>query len=419
MNDDERYPLIPPERRQLLQRLREHPAAPRWTMDCGDRLTARGLERVRAYERDLFASTRTNGPVPDWVRTLSAHCLADVPFYRNRGGRDFESLPCVTREDIRRAPWSFVPDSQPLDDMIDYFTAGTTGQRMDVLSHPDVASMRLPIYRKALASRGITLEGGEGRVAIAFVCSQSSTYTYASLSSFLGGAASVKINLNPADWLDPADRARFLDDCQPEIVTGDPLAFLDLAALPVSIKPKAMISSAMNLLPPVQEQLERRFGCPVIDIYSTTETGPIAYRNGDAFEILAHDVFVETIDGEIVVTVGRNPFLPLLRYRTGDYGRLSDRGIEQFEGRAPVVFRATDGRAINTIEVTLIMRHFPLAQYNVHQVADGSLTVRTSGATFSRDELASMLRALFGAGQVIAFDELPRAGRKVVPYTAG
>jgi len=349
------------------------------------------------------------------VHALTQRCLRDVPFYRKRGGTTFETLRPIERDDIRREPWSFVPDDEPLDQLIDYFTAGTTGQRMDVLSHPDVASMRLPLYRKAIRSRGVTLEGGDGRVAIAFVCSQSSTYTYASLSSFLGGAATVKINLNPADWNDPDDRVRFLDDCDPEIVTGDPLAFLDLAALPVSIRPKAMISSALPLLPAMRDQIERRFQCPVIDIYSTTETGPIGICDGGRLEILPHDVYVETIDGEIVVTVGRNPFLPLLRYRTGDFGRIAGDAIVDFSGRAPVVFRGASG-PINNLEITLILRHFPIAQYQVHQAADNSLVVRTTGAPFSHDQLGSMLRALFGESQTIRFEPLPADGRKVVPY---
>ena len=76
----------------------------------------------------------------------------------------------------------------------------------------------------------MALEGGPGRVAIALVCAQSFTYTYASISSYLGGAGFVKVNLNPLDWRDPADRAAFLDDCAPAIYSGDPSPFSSDAA---------------------------------------------------------------------------------------------------------------------------------------------------------------------------------------------
>ena len=93
----------------------------------------------------------------------------------------------------------------------------------------------------------MTLEGGPGRVAIALICAQSFTYTYASISSYLGGAGFIKVNLNPLDWRDPEDRAAFLDDCAPEIYSGDPLSFLALMRLPLRHRPRALVSTSMEL----------------------------------------------------------------------------------------------------------------------------------------------------------------------------
>lgn len=436
LTDAERFPLISSDGMEWLRELREHRFAPRYNMRCGDRLTAAGLERVREFEREIFsrnAEWRAGEP-PTWVREFAAYCLRTVPFYRRRGGTAdvLATIPPCTREDVQREPESFVPDDQPLDDLMNYFTAGTSGQRMDVLSHPEVASKRIPIFRKALARHGITLEGGERRVATLFVCSQTGTYTYASLSAYLGGAAHIKVNLNPAEWRDPEDRVRFIDELQPELLTGDPLSFLDLAGLPVSIRPKALISSAMALVPPIREQLEHRFGCPVIDIYSTCETGTIALATGAGHELFLHDVYIEILQedgaiaspgerGEIAFTGGRNPFLPLLRYRTGDWAALSDKSgvptLVDFEGRPPVVFVTPEGRRVNNIDITIAMRGFPLTRYQVHQSSDGSLVVRTSGARFPIEELETALRALFGADQRMTFEELPSDGRKVLPYT--
>ena len=68
------------------------------------------------------------------MHALTQRCLRDVPFYRKRGGTTFETLRPIARDDIRREPWSFVPDNEPLDQLIDYFTAGTTGQRMPLFA---------------------------------------------------------------------------------------------------------------------------------------------------------------------------------------------------------------------------------------------------------------------------------------------
>ncbi len=435
LTDDERFPLIDAAGRGWLDELRQHPSAPRYNMTCGDRLTSAGHERVRAYERAIFANDPSWSALemPSWVTAFTARCLRDVPFYRRRGSTagSFAELPPISRADLQREPWSFVPDSQPLDDMINYWTSGASGHSMDVLSHPDVASMRLPILRKALARHGLTLDGGARRTAIVFVCSQSTTFTYASLSSYLGGAAHVKVNLNPAEWRDAGDRVRFLDALDPEILTGDPMSFADLAALPVAIRPKAMISTAVLLLPATRERLEQRFGCPVIDLYSTCETGPIAVASPRGFEAFLPDVYLEILRpdgtvaslgerGEITFTGGRNPFLPLLRYRTGDWAALAFDGaapvLVDFEGRRPVVLEATDGRLLNNIDVTIAFRPFALVQFTVHQNADGSLLVRTLPHPVAG--MDAVLRGLFGADQKIVFEPLPDHGAKRVPYSS-
>jgi len=432
LTDDERFPLIDAAGRAWLDALRQHEFAPRYNMTCGDRLTAAGRERVRTFEREIFETSPRwkAGEVPGWVEIFTEVCLHDVPFYRRRGGRDFAQLPAIARADLQREPWSFVPDDQPLDEMINYWSSGASGHTMDVLSHPEVASMRLPIFRKALARYGLTLDGGPRRTAIAFICSQSRTMTYASLSAYLDGAAHVKINLNPSEWRDPGDRVHFIDALDPEILTGDPLSFLDLAALPLRIRPKALISTAMLLLPAMRERLEQRFGCPVVDIYSTCETGPIGVSSPRGFDLFLHDVYIEILRpdgsvaapgerGEIAFTGGRNPFLPLLRYRMGDWAALSFDGdvpaLVDFEGRMPVVFRATDGHAINNIDVTIAFRAFLLTQFTVHQNADGSLIVRTLPHPIGGIDAA--LRGLFGAEQRITIESLPDDGAKRIPYT--
>ena len=76
----------------------------------------------------------------------------------------------------------------------------------------------------------------------------------------------MKINLHPSQWNDPGDCVRFLDECAPEVLTGDPISFSDLADLPVTIRPRALVSSAMTVTPSLRARLEARFGCPVVNI---------------------------------------------------------------------------------------------------------------------------------------------------------
>jgi phenylacetate-CoA ligase len=412
LTDAERFPLLTDRGRAMLRRLRQHPHAPKWTWRCGDRLDAAGLANVREFAEQQASVRRgwANGETPDWVPEFIANCRRDVPFYRGWSG---DPLPTCDRDDLRREPWSFVPDDADVSELIVYKTSGTSGNLIHLPAHPVAPARYLPLFQTALAAHGVTLDGGD-RVSFLQVAAQVRTYTFASIVSALDGAGFAKINLNSADWTDPGDRVRFFDDCAPEVVTGDPFALEQLASLPVKSRPKAILSSATLLLPALREKLTARFGCPVIDIYSMNETGPIAFARADSIrdehELLPHNLFVEILDatgrslppgarGEITVTGGVNPYLPLVRYRTGDFGALSFEhpvprlvGIER---RTPVVFDSANGRVVS-ISVTVALFQIPLPFFSLHQSRDGSLLFRTRCDAVSEDQVREVLTALFG-----------------------
>jgi phenylacetate-CoA ligase len=429
-----RFPLISARGRRGLEQLQAHPHAPRYTHLGCDRMTAAGLQRAAAFEQAVQLETPQwqIGETPAWLDEFVARCYQDVPFYRRTGPppASFFDLPLTGRADLNREPWAFVPDGQPLDDLIIYNTSGTTGHPLDILTHPDHLALYVPLLRAALGTVGLTLAGGAGRVAIALVCAQRRTYTYAAVSPLVDEGGFVKINLNPADWRDPADRTRYLDDCRPEVYTGDPLAFAELAKLPLQTRPTALISTAMSLLPGLKQALEAHFGCPALDVYSLNETGPVAVavnlpgrpaEAGSLYRLLQPRLYVETLTaegalcrpgerGEVVVSGGFNDFLPLLRYRTGDTARLEFQGRQPFladlAGRPPVAFRGAGGQWLNNIDVSLALRDFPLVQYRLHQSADGALRLRVRGAGVSEAQLRAALLDLFGSDQPLTIEAL-------------
>jgi phenylacetate-CoA ligase len=83
------------------------------------------------------------------------------------------------------------------------------------------------------------------------------------------------------------------------------------------------------------QQLRARFECPVLDLYTINETGPIGVHDAvsGGHVLLQHRLFVELLDsnghhqppgtrGEITITGGFNFCLPVVRYRTGDQASL-------------------------------------------------------------------------------------------------
>lgn len=440
LSDSERFPLLTEAGRKRLLWLQEHPHAPRFNHRCGDRLDEPALERIRGYGEEFGHAHRgwRWREAPEWLKARVGSVLADVPYYRGyAAGPDFFALPTVRREHLLREPWSFVPDSQPLDELILYRSSHTSGECVTVLSHPEVPARDLPLLEALLATRGIRLEGGSDRVSLVMSCAQTQTITYPAVLSYLGDAGFAKINLNPSDWRDAADRVSFLDDCDPELYSGDPIAFHELMQLPLRSRPKALFSTAMTLLPGFRRTLEAHFGCPVFDLYALNETGIITADGGNGHAVLAHDLYVEILGpddescepgkrGEIVVSGGNNPFLPLLRYRTGDWASMTFDGpipaLQDLEPRGPVAFRKDNGDAVWSHEVTAALGDFPLAAFTLSQAKDGALLFRARGEAVPEDDLRDALASVFGAGCPLQIEELAAPyewGGKLLEYSAG
>ncbi len=438
ITDTDRYPTLTEAGRRMLQFLREHPHAPIYRNESGNRLTADEVSALRGFEAEMGAA-RLPGPsqVPDWRGEFVARCLAEVPFYRQYGSAPamFEELPTISRADLSRDIARFVPDSLDIRRLIHFRTSGTTGHPLLLPSHPVVAGRYLAFHRRALRRFGIELRHGRGQVGVVLMGFQRRCFTYVSVTPTLEESGLAKINLHPNDWRDPADRARYLDDLAAEIWTGDPISFAELLELPLQARPRAMLSTSMTLLPGLRRRLEERFDCPVLDVYSLNEAGPVAVRDDHAggHVLLQARLWVEILDerdqpvppgerGEVTLTGGFNFCLPLLRYRTGDFAGLSWAGPEPvltgLEGRPTVRFRTAGGEWLNNIEVTHALQSFALSQFTLQQAGDGSLRLRVAGFTPDLGAAQAALRRLFGPELPLVVESVPSFDGKVVQYTS-
>ena len=445
------FPLVTPEALRTLARLRQHPCAPRWTHEVGDHVRAEDLDAVERFraslERPVFSGRRAPpAELCAWVEALRPR----VPHLRALPAglpleRDWAYLPTLRREDLASRPEALVPEDADLARLIVYETSGTTGHAVRVPHHPLAVAQLHVLAERALAWHGVRLRTGPEAVAAVNLRAQASVWVYASLFSVWGGAGFARVNLHDAAWAGGREAARaFLADLRPSLLCGDPDAFSELSRWGVEPRPDALLSTATALSPRLRAALAERHGCPVLDWYSTTETGPIACSRpgGDGLAVLAPDLYVELVDedglpvpegarGEVCVTGGRNPYLPLLRYRTGDFARgvwgvdaegRSELRLHDLEGRAPVSFRTADGAPVNAVDIGRALRHhFAVVQHAFVQRADGSCeaTLRPAhGLPLDVGQVERELVRLFGPGtrvEVRVDEELGRAG-KVVPY---
>jgi len=185
----------------------------------------------------------------------------------------------------------------------------------------------------------------------------------------------------------------------------------------------------------LKQLLERKFGCPVLDLYSLNEAGPVAVGDSSTagHVLLQHRMYVEILDtndvrqpagirGEIALTGGFNAYLPLLRYRTGDFASLEMHAGEAvligLEGRPPVRFRTMAGERINNIEITHALQRFAIPQFTLHQNADGSLVIRIFGPCLNETEIPAVLLELFGPHQQLEIQHANIPSGKVIQYTS-
>lgn len=439
ITDADRYPTLSDSGRKMLRFLREHPSAPIYRNESGNRLTAEDVERVRAFEREVETAEVNwdQGNLPPWLPEFVDRCFSGVPHYRKYGSPParFADIPTIDRGDLGNDITQFFPDSAPIDRLINFRTTGTTGHPILIASHPIVPACYLSWHKRALRRFGLSLRFGRGQVGVVLIGYQRQCFTYVSVTPLMGESGFAKINLHPADWRDPDDRARYIDALAPEVVTGDPISFEVLASLPITIRPLVLISTSMTLLPGLRNRLEERFACPVLDIYSMNEAGPIAVADASAggYVQLQHRLYVEILDdegrvlplgerGEVTLTGGFNFCLPLLRYRTGDFAALNMAGPEPvllgLEGRQPVLYRTMSGEMINNIEITHALRRYAISQFTLHQDRSGGLELRLAGAWSDREAIRDTLLELFGAGQQLEIERIEGASDKVIQYTS-
>jgi len=433
-NDENRYPTLSKTGAQTLRKLREHPAAPIFRNNSGNRLTSSDLKALESFDA-CVQSTKIAPTKPSWLSDFIAQTYDDVPYYRQLGAlQNFDDIIPISRSDLSRDIAQFVPDSVALNRMMHFQTSGTTGHPLLVPSHPQVAGRYLSYHKKALSRFGITPQASNGDIGVILLGFQARCFTYVSVTPQMDESGLAKINLHLNDWRNPEDRSAYLEAMAPEVITGDPISFEALLSLPVSLSPKALISVAMMLPKGLSAALEARFNCPVLDIYSMNEVGPIAvFDPSIAGHILLQDrLYVETLNeknepvadgkrGEITVTGGFNFCLPLLRYKTGDFGRLGNSDgvpvIYDLEGRRPIRFLTAAGDWINNVDITHAMTSLKTSRYSLHQKADQGLILKLPIAALGESALArSILES--NMGPLPLSIEPIRSEDKLLQYTS-
>lgn len=410
LSDAERWPTLDAAGIARLRRWRDHPHAPMWTHATGDRMDAA-----------TAASAALPLSLDGW---LDAHLeiARRLIHYREIDCLDLlEDFPPISRADLVADVAAFVPLDADLDQAVHGSSSGSTGAALVVPDDLEDNARTFHLLRDLVQREGVTWEADPERMALAYVLLQREAFTYVSLITGFESMPMARLNLEASQWPTLEARAAFLADANPQVITGDPAsleALLD-PDLAAAVHPLALFSGATALSAPLRAALERRFGCPVFDLYGLHETRPIGVRTDSGpFRVLDRRVKVEILDakgssvphgavGEITVTAGHNRFLPLVRYRTGDFGALvtlpdGGIGIAGLEGRENTTFWSADGVAVPCVDLTQHLQAHGSRAWAVEQRGDGSVEARIAGG--DSVAVARALEALLPGVEVAVTD---------------
>ncbi|HMY66979.1 MAG TPA: AMP-binding protein [Leptospiraceae bacterium] len=447
----ERIPLIEEENLKLYTELQNHSSAPSWNYVCGDRITENDRKFIEDFSEKLQSDRRMMSEPDDSILKWILEKEKASPHFRKRlkyirPEKYFHIIETMSREDISVSLSEIVPDGSSFDRLVINPTSGTTGHIIQCPNHPASVGCYSPMLLYALERHSVFPVQSRDTVLAMQLGFQKETAVYSTVQPILSGSGFAKINLDLSVWKKEEDRISYIERFQPEFFTGNPVSFQELTGLGLRHRPKGFISTSLQLSTGLQSEMRNIFNAPVINFYSMNETGPLAYScpvHPERMHILPADIYMEIIDpdgnplqdgefGEITVTGGRNPFLPLLRYRTGDFGKMRRRTcecgektgwLEDFEGRKPVIFKASDGTEINPVDVSRIFRKYPIVQYQLIQRKDGlNLKLHPSfpGGTQPERYLLDDLKKIFGDIRIFVSSDIephPVSG-KVVSYAS-
>jgi phenylacetate-CoA ligase len=188
---------------------------------------------------------------------------------------------------------------------------------------------------------------------------------------------------------------------------------------------RAIFTTAEPLFDFQREAIAATFGCRVATEYGSRDAGLTANECPEgSLHVPAEGMLVE-VDGagadglgEIIVTNLYSPAMPIIRYRTGDLGRLEPapcpcgRGLPRLasvEGRRTDFLVAADGRLLHALSIIYILRDTPgLTQFRVVQEELERVTIqiapRDALAEAGRRGLIARVQTLLGASVRVAVE---------------
>src|SRR5205823_5131188 len=149
----------------------------------------------------------------------------------------------------------FVPDDEPLDRLIIYRTAGTTGHPVSIPHHPLAVRCYEPMIEFALERHGARQQFEPSDVACFLVGAQIRTYTYATAMYNWNGAGFAKLNIRQTEWPAEGSQRRYFEAFEPRFLSGDPISFSEMMRMEIPANPAALVTTSVAMSPALKARL--------------------------------------------------------------------------------------------------------------------------------------------------------------------
>jgi len=324
------------------------------------------LKNIRKFqESQWFAQERLQAMQWERLSRLLNHAYRHVPYYQDtfreigaepgdfRSLKDFAKFPTVTKRILQERLADLTASNITRAELVKGVTSGSSGQPTHYIQEKSSNRIRTAAGKRLTGIAGYDLgqklfylwrdspfiiEGDQVRLATEVQKRPSSVlgkFKQAIHSRF--GVENQTLRVDPT-LMTESEMANMYEQLRlfkPDVVISYVSTlymfaqYLDSNRLVGEIAPRSVIVSSETLYPYQRELLERVFRCSVYNRYGLSETGIVAIecpvRQGlHLNQEILHMESVPDLAGssQLVVTDLINHGMPLLRYETGDSGRV-------------------------------------------------------------------------------------------------
>lgn len=366
------------------------------------------FDQIKDQRQSVYSDIKDNINIA--LRKTIKDAVQNVPYYielfKKEGlvyddikrVEDLKKIPLLEKNPLRKDPLTFVNKKYDKKKLLCLHTTGTTGTPLNIFCNNSVRQCNYAFYDYFLVENNIKFMGKRatfgGRIIVPPRQKKPPFWRYSYFQKNMLFSSYHLTEKNIPYYIKKLERFR------PDYIDSYPSSLYTIAnyAQKYNIDLKnitnGITTSAETLLPDQRETIETVFGIPVSDQYGAAEMCIFVaqckegnyhiHSDYAAVEFLREDGTQAAVgeESEIVCTGLINPVMPLIRYRIGDRGILSNKKckcgnpfpvMEKILGRMDDVIITPDGRKVGRLSP--VLKGFPVKEVQYIQKSKDSVDV--------------------------------------------